>query len=153
MKIADVTSLPVVDGRMVYAVAFQGRVAGVDRVSGRVLWNRDISSYTGMGAEDGRVFVTQSSGAVYALDYNGGKSYWRQGGLLNRQLSAPLPMGSYIAVGDLEGYLHFLSREDGAFAARIQTEGSAIMAQLLDLGNSTVLAQTRGGGLYAIAVK
>lgn len=152
-RIADITSLPVVDGRMVYAVAFQGRVAGVERVSGRVLWNRDISSYTGMGAEDGRVYVTHSGGAVYGLDYNSGKSYWRQGGLLNRQLSAPLPLGSYLAVGDLEGYVHFLSREDGAFAARIQTEDSAIMAQLLDLGNSTVLAQTRGGGLYAISVK
>lgn len=152
-RIADVTSMPVVDGRMVYAVAFQGRVAAVDRTNGRVLWNRDISSYNGMSADVGRAYVSHSGGAVYALDSSSGKSYWRQGGLLNRQLSAPLPMGSYIAVGDLEGYLHFLSREDGAFAARIQTEGSAIMAQLLDLGNSTVLAQTRGGGLYAVDIK
>lgn len=152
-RIADITSLPVVDGRLVYAVAYQGRVAAIDRMSGRVLWNRDISSYTGMSAEDGRVFVTHSGGAVYAVDYSGGKSYWRQGGLLNRQLSAPLPMGSYVAVGDLEGYVHFLAREDGAFAARIQTEGSPIMAQLLDLGNSTLLAQTRAGGLYAVSVK
>lgn len=152
-RIADITSLPVVDGRMVYAVAFQGRVAGVDRMSGRVLWNRDISSYTGLGAGNGRVYVAHSGGAVYALDYNGGKTYWRQGGLLNRQLSAPLSMGSYLTVGDLEGYLHFLAREDGAFVARVQTEGSAIMPQLLDLGDSTVLAQTRGGSLYAVSVK
>ncbi len=152
-RIADITSLPVVDGRMIYAVAFQGKVAGVDRASGRVLWNRDISSYTGMGAENGRVFVTQSSGSIYALDYNGGKTYWRQGGLLNRQSSAPLPMRSYVAVGDLEGYVHFMSREDGAFAARIKTDSSAIMAQLQDIGNSTLLAQTRSGGLYAISVK
>lgn len=152
-RIADITSLPVVDGRLVYAVAYQGRVAAVDRMSGRVMWNRDISSYNGMSAEDGRVFVTHSGGAVYAVDYSGGKSYWRQGGLLNRQLSAPLPMGSFVAVGDLEGYVHFLSREDGAFAARIQTEGSAIMAQPVALGDGIVLAQTRGGGLYAVSIK
>lgn len=152
-RIADLTSLPIVDGRMIYAVAFQGRVAGIDRMSGRVLWSRDISSYTGMGAENGRVYVAHSGGAVYALDYNSGKSYWRQGGLLNRQISAPVPLGSYVAVGDLEGYVHFLEREDGSFAGRIQTENSPIMAQPVDLGNSTVLMQTRSGGLYAVSAK
>jgi len=152
-RIADITSVPVVDGRMVYAVAYQGRVAAVDRMSGRVLWNRDISSYNGMSAEDGRVFVTHSGGAVYAVDYSAGKSYWRQGGLLNRRLSAPLPMGPFVAVGDVHGYVHFLARDDGAFVARIETEDSPIMAQLLDLGDATLLAQTAGGGLFAISVK
>jgi outer membrane protein assembly factor BamB len=152
-RIADITSLPVVDGRTVYAVAFQGRVAAIDRTNGRQLWNRDISSYTGLSAEGGRVFVTHSGGAVYALDDGAGKSFWRQGGLLNRRLSAPLPMGAMVAVGDLEGVVHFLKQEDGALAARIQTESSPAMAQLVDLGNSSLLVQTRGGGLYAISLK
>lgn len=152
-RIADITSLPVVDGRIVYAVAFQGRVAAVDRTNGRVLWNRDISSYTGLGAEDGKVFVTHSGGAVYALDNVSGKSFWRQGGLLNRLLSAPLPVGGWVAVGDLEGYVHFLSREDGAFSARIQTDKTPVMAQPVSLGGSSLMVQTRGGGLYAIALK
>ena len=149
-RIADITSLPVVDGDLVYAVAFQGRVAAVERSS---LWGRDISSYTGLNAKEGRVFVSHSGGAVYALDGASGKSYWRQGGLLNRMLSAPLPIGSAVAVGDVEGYVHFLSAEDGAFMARLQTEGSPVMAQLVAMGNSTLLAQTRGGGLYAIVLK
>lgn len=152
-RIADITSLPVVDGRMVYAVAFQGRVAAVDRTNGRILWTRDISSYTGMDAQSERVYVTHSGGAVYALDYSSGKSYWRQGGLLNRQLSAPLAMGEYVAVGDVEGYVHFLAKEDGAFAARIQIEDSPVMAQMVNTGNSTLLAQTRDGGLYAISTQ
>jgi outer membrane protein assembly factor BamB len=150
-RIADITSLPVVDGKMVYAVAFQGRVAGVDRSNGRILWTRDISSYTGMDAQGERVYVTHSGGALYALDYSSGKSYWRQGGLLNRQLSAPLAMGDYVIVGDVEGYVHFLAKEDGAFAARIQIEDSPVMAQPVKLENSILLAQTRDGGLYAIS--
>lgn len=152
-RIADVTSLPAVDGRMVYAVAFQGRVAAVDRVSGRVLWNREISSYTGLAAQDGRVYVTHSGGAVYALADDNGKSYWRQGGLLNRLVSAPAALGSYVAVADLEGYLHFLTRDEGAFADRVQAGEGAAMPQLVDLGNSTVLVQTRGGSLAAVSVK
>lgn len=152
-RIADITSQPVVDGRMVYAVAFQGRVAGVDRTNGRVLWTRDISSYTGLGAEDARVYVSHAGGALYALDYNSGKSYWRQGSLLNRLLSAPMPIGDYVAVGDVGGYVHFLASEDGAFAARIRTEDSPVMAHLVDMGNSSLLAQTRDGGVYAIAIQ
>lgn len=152
-RIADITSLPVVEGRYVYAVAFQGRVAAVDRTNGRVLWNRDISSYTGMGVDASRAFIAHSGGAVYGIDSGSGKSYWRQGGLLNRQLSAPLPVGDYVAVGDIEGYMHFLSRDDGAFAARVQADKSQVMPQLVQVDESTLIAQTRNGGLYAISVK
>jgi len=46
--------------------------------------------------------------------------------LANRQLSVPLAAGSAIAVGDLEGYVHFLARDSGAFVARFATGGGAI---------------------------
>jgi outer membrane protein assembly factor BamB len=152
-RIADITSLPVVDGRLVYAVAYQGRIAAVDRVSGRVVWNRDISSLTGLNAEDTRIFVSHAIGSVYALDYTNGKTYWRQAALKNRQLTAPMPMGSMVAVGDLEGYVHFLSREDGAVTSRIKTGSDAVMPQLALVNSNTVLAQTRDGGIYAIQIK
>lgn len=152
-RIADITSLPVVDGSLVYAVAYQGKIAGIDRATGHIAWSRDISSYTGMSSEDARVFVSHAGGAVYALEYSSGKTFWRQGELGNRHLSAPLPLGSLVAVGDVEGYVHFLNREDGAFAARIRTEESPIMPQMLQLKSDSLLAQTRGGGLYAISIK
>ena len=152
-RIADITSLPVVDGSLVYAVAYQGKIAAVDRATGRAAWNRDISSYTGINSEDARVYVSHAGGAVYALEYSSGKTFWRQGGLINRRLSAPLPMGDIVAVGDVQGYVHFLGREDGAFAARIKTDDSPVMAQMTELGTNGLLAQTRNGGLYAISLK
>ena len=152
-RIADITSLPVVDGPLVYAVAYQGKIAAVDRTNGRVIWNRDISSLTGLGLEDGRIFVSHAAGSVYSLDYTTGKTFWRQAVLKNRQLTAPLPMGSLVAVGDLEGYVHFLSRDDGAVASRVKTSSSAVMSNLTQINSSTVLAQTRDGGIYAIQIK
>ncbi len=152
-RIADITSMPVVDGSLVYAVAYQGKIAGVDRVTGRMAWSRDISSYTGLNAEDAKVFVAHANSAIYALDYISGKTFWRQGDLKQRRVTAPLPMGSLIAVGDLEGYVHFLNREDGTFAARLQTEDAAIMPQMLVVGSSTLIAQTRKGGIFAISIK
>lgn len=152
-RIADITSLPLVDGPLVYAIAYQGKLAAVDRATGRVTWSRDISSYTGINAEDGRIYVSHAGGAVYALEYTNGKTFWRQGALTNRHLSAPLPMGGVIAVGDIQGYVHFLEREDGVFAARIRTEDSPIMSQLTELGTNGLLVQTRNGGIYAISLK
>lgn len=152
-RIADITSIPVVDGSLVYAVAYQGKVAGVDRASGRVVWSRDISSYTGLNAEEAKVYVTHANSAIYALDYTTGKTFWRQADLKQRRISAPLPMGNLIALGDVEGYVHFLNREDGTFAARLQTEDAAIMPQMLAVGSSTLIAQTRKGGIFAISIK
>lgn len=152
-RIADITSMPVVDGSLVYAVAYQGKIAAVDRTSGRLVWSRDISSYTGLNAEDAKVYVTHANSAIYAIDFTTGKTFWRQGNLKQRRISAPLPMGNLIALGDVEGYVHFLNREDGSFAARLQLENSPIMPQMLAVGSSTIIAQTRKGGIYAISIK
>ena len=152
-RIADITSQPFVDGPLVYAVAYQGKVAAVDRASGRIAWSRDISSYTGLNAEDARIFVSHANSAIYALDYTSGKTYWRQGDLRQRRVTAPLPMGNLIAVGDVEGYIHLLNREDGAFAGRLQLENSPVMPQMVALGATTVIAQNRKGGIYAVSIK
>lgn len=152
-RIADITSQPFVDGPLVYAVAYQGKVAAVDRASGRIAWSRDISSYTGLNAEDARIFVSHANSAIYALDYTSGKTYWRQGDLRQRRVTAPLPMGNLIAVGDVEGYIHLLNREDGAFAGRLQLENSPVMSQMVALGATTVIAQNRKGGIYAVSIK
>jgi len=152
-RIADITSLPVVDGPLVYAVAYQGRIAAVDRTNGRVIWNRDISSLSGLTSDDARIFVSHAAGSVYALDYTTGKTFWRQGALKNRQLTAPLAMGALIAVGDIEGNVHFLSREDGAFGARVKTGADQILPQMTLINSNTLLAQARNGGVYALQIK
>ena len=152
-RIADITSLPVVNGAYVYAVAYQGKIAAVDRATGKVAWNRDISSYAGLSAQDEKIFVSHTLGAVYSLDNTSGKTFWRQGALSNRRLTAPLPMGNVIAVGDLEGYVHFLTLDEGNFAARIKLDDNAVMSLAPGTNSTQLIAETRDGGLYAISVK
>ena len=152
-RIADITSLPFVDGPLVYAVAYQGKIAAVDRTNGKVVWNRDISSYAGLTAEDAKIFVSHTLGSLYSLDYTTGKTFWRQGALANRRLTTPLSMGSLIAIGDLDGYIHFLSRDDGNFSARIKIDDNAVMSLTPGFNTSQLIAETRGGGIYAVSVK
>jgi outer membrane protein assembly factor BamB len=152
-RVADITSLPLLDGGRVCAAAYQGRVACFDAARGTPVWARDVSSGAGLGVDDRYLYVTDDKNAVLALDKATGASIWRQDRLARRNVTGPLAIGRYVAVGDLEGYVHLLSRDDGSFAARLATDGSAIMAPPVALDMSTFLVQTRNGGVYAIAIQ
>ncbi|MCL2344742.1 MAG: outer membrane protein assembly factor BamB [Desulfobulbus sp.] len=149
-RVADVVAPPVADGRQVCAVAFQGKVACFDMGQGGALaWSRDISSATGLALDGRYLFVADDKGTVYALDRQTGSSLWKQDKLVNRGLSGPAVGRGLVAVGDAEGYVHFLSREDGALAARLQVDSTPVRAAILPLG-SGFLVQTIGGSVNAI---
>ena len=152
-RVADITSPPVIDNRQVCAAAFQGRIACFDVIKGTPIWARDISSVSGLVMDDRSVYVADDRSAIVAFEKNAGASLWKQDKLYGRQVSAPALTGRYIAVGDYQGQVHFLSREDGSFAARIATDGTAIIAQPLTLDGGGVLVQTRGGGVFAITIQ
>jgi outer membrane protein assembly factor BamB len=151
-RVTDVSGLPVMDERLICATAYQGRTACFDIASGNLVWARDISSAAGLAMDERNVYISDVRGAVHALDKRTGASMWKQDKLFARQVTAPLALGRYIAVADLQGYVHMLSREDGSFAARVATDGSQIGAPPVVL-NQGFLVQTRNGGLYALAVQ
>jgi outer membrane protein assembly factor BamB len=130
-------------------VAFQGRVACFDLNNGNLLWARDISSSIGLAMDSRFLFVTDDKGAVHAFDLGSGSSVWKQDALFMRHVSAPLPRRGLVAVADIQGVVHFLNREDGAFAARLNTDGSPVLAPPQALGRN-LLVQTGKGALYAI---
>lgn len=152
-RVADVTSVPIVDDRQACAVAFQGRVACFDVSSGASIWARDLSSTAGMTADGRNLYVTDDRNAIVAFDKSNGANLWRQDKLFGRNVSAPLVFGRHIVVGDFQGYLHFMSREDGSFTARLATDGSAIIAPPVALDLTSFVVQTRNGGVFAITVQ
>jgi outer membrane protein assembly factor BamB len=151
-RIADVVGLPAVTEREVCAAAYQGRVGCFDLANANPLWSRELSSSTSVTLDAGLVLVSDEKGSVHALDRSAGTSLWKQDKLSLRRLSAPLALGREIAVGDVEGYVHLLARDTGAFVARVETDGSPVSADLLRL-DAGFLAQTRDGGLYAFTVE
>jgi outer membrane protein assembly factor BamB len=150
-RVTDVVGMPWIGDREACAVAYQGRAACFDLTKGQQLWARPISSASGLGVDARYVFVSEDRGAVSAMDRTSGNSLWRQDRLTNRVLTAPLPLGNAIAVGDLEGNVHLLARESGAFVARVTTDGSTIAAPPVPLGDG-FLIQTTKGGLFAFAL-
>jgi outer membrane protein assembly factor BamB len=151
-RISDITSLPVEDDEQVCAVAFQGSVACFDLAQGNPLWSREISSDKGLALTSKYLFVTDANGVVSALDKSSGSSLWKNDQLSLRRTSTPCVLGSYVAVGDYEGYVHLLSRDDGGFAARFKTDSGSILATPVELDGG-LLVQTSKGGLYALGVR
>lgn len=152
-RVADITSIPVVDDRQACAVAFQGRVACFDAQSGTSIWARDVSSIAGMATDGRNLYITDDQNAVVALDRASGASLWKQDRLFGRGVSGPLALGRYVVVGDFEGYVHFLSREDGSFTARIATDGSPVISPPVALDMTSLVVQTRNGGVFAISAQ
>jgi outer membrane protein assembly factor BamB len=151
-RVSDVSSLPVTDGRQVCAAAYQGRVACFGTVKGELIWARDFSSVSGLSMDARNIYVSDEKSAIVAFDRNNGASLWKQDKLYGRNVTAPALVGKFLAVGDLQGYVHFLSREDGSFVARIATDGSPVIAQPVQLDDN-IIVQTLKGGVFAIAVQ
>lgn len=149
-RVADVVAPPVVDGTQICAVAFQGRVACFDMGQGGALvWSREMSSASGLALDGRYLFVTDDKGAVHALDRLSGSSLWKQDKLLNRRVSGPTVRRGLVAVADGEGYVHFLSREDGSFVGRQKTDGTPVRSPVQVLG-ANFLVQTAGGDVSVI---
>jgi outer membrane protein assembly factor BamB len=151
-RIADVTSLPVVEDRQACAVAYQGRVACFDILRGNLNWSRDLSSLAGMTLDARYLYVTDDKGAVHALDKATGASVWKQDKLALRRPGGPQLVGDYVGVVDVEGFLHVLDRNDGSIVGRIATDGTAPTAQPLAVAGNAVW-QSSGGTLYSVAVR
>lgn len=150
-RISDITSTPVVDDDQVCAVAFQGRAACFELKQGSLLWSRELSSDKGMALQGKYLYVSDANGVVSALDKSTGSSLWKNDQLSLRSASVPFILDKHVVVGDFEGYLHAMGREDGSMAARIRADSSAILSAPVELDGG-MLVQTSGGGLYSVEI-
>ena len=135
-----------------YAVSHERAVAAFDIATGRALWRRDIESRTGLAADGDLLYVAGTDGTVQALDRLSGASVWTEGSLAGRDPAWPAVHGAFVAVGDSEGYVHWLRREDGRPAARTRSGGGRIAGPPVNHAG-TLIAYRADGELSAYAVR
>ncbi len=151
-RMVDIDSDPIVVNDTVYAVTFQGRIAAIDIDSGRIQWQRDMSSHAGLGAGSKALYVTDESSHIWALDRFNSASLWRQQRLQHRMLTAPIQFGNRVVSGDFEGYLHWMRETDGQFVARTRVGRSPIDAPPIRY-QQLLLVYDRSGTLTALRAK
>ena len=133
-RVVDIDGGLLLVDNVLYVASYQGRAAALDVGTGRVLWQREASSYVGVAEGTGSVFISQASGTVESLDSRGSSSLWSNDALARRQLSAPAVLSSNVVVGDLEGYVHLLSQVDGRFVGREKVDGDGVRVRPLVVG-------------------
>lgn len=150
-RMADVDGPALLDNTTLYATSYKNHTVAIDGPSGQLMWDRENGGPRGLGLSNSAVVVTDPTGKVWGLDKNTGSSLWQQDGLAYRNTSAPAVQGDYAVVGDLEGVLHWLRLNDGAFAARTSV-GGAITGQPA-VAEDILVVQTVDGQLAAFALQ
>ncbi len=151
-RVVDIDGGLLLSGETLYVASFQGRVAALDLQSGRILWQRDASTSSGVAMGYGSVYLSQADGSVIGIDERSTTVLWTNDELARRQLSAPTVFSSYVAVGDKEGYLHFLSQVDGRFVARTRIDSNGVRARPVVEGD-WLYAYGNGGKLVALTIR
>ncbi|GEA11819.1 outer membrane protein assembly factor BamB [Alteromonas sp. KUL49] len=153
-RIVDIDTTPVLFGGTIYTVAYNGTLAAIELRSGRIVWKREYGAYRNLSVEGNRIYVVDNNSHVYALDRRNGVELWSQNGLKGRSLTAAEPDGDNIVVGDNWGFLHWISKENGAIVSRLSLGGddedeSVYVAPLSVNGN--IIAVTRDGVIASIS--
>ncbi|MBA3660287.1 MAG: outer membrane protein assembly factor BamB [Gammaproteobacteria bacterium] len=147
-RMVDINADPVMYHDDLYAATYQGKIAMLNWLSGTPQWTRDISSYTGMVADRDAVYISDAQSHLWSFNAQTGATHWQQGKLLARGITAPAALRNYLIVGDHEGYIHWLSKDDGRFVARTTLGGPIYTAPLVD-ENEIVYVWTAQGQLTA----
>ncbi|NVL29834.1 outer membrane protein assembly factor BamB, partial [Pseudomonas syringae pv. actinidiae] len=115
-------------------------------------WQRDASSYSGVAQGFWQCLRNPGFRHVEGIDERSSSALWSNESLARRQLGAPEVYSSYVAVGDMEGYLHLLSQVDGRFVGRERIDSDGLRARPLVVGDM-IYVYGNSGKLEALSIK
>ncbi len=122
-RMIDIDADPVIDGENLFVVAYQGRIANIHIPTGQLVWTRDFSAYRGIEVDSQKLYISDTDGYVWALDKKSGATIWKQDKLIRRALTRPVLYKDTVVVGDFNGFVHWLDREDGHLKGRFRQGG------------------------------
>ena len=151
-RLNDVTAKPSIEGDLLCAVSYQGRIGCAQVRTGNLLWFKDFSSYTGTAQSTDMVFSANEKSYITAFASKDGTQVWENTKLTFRDVGEPLAVGKVLLMGDTEGYVHAFSQANGEYLARFRHDSSPITAAPIAVGG-LILIQSQGGKLAAYSPK
>lgn len=150
-RLIDVVGVPALDERMLCAAAYQGGVTCVNNQNGEILWSQKLDAVAGPVIGPRLVYAVSQSGEVVAYQKATGEVVWQNRKMLYRGLSAPVIVPGAVAVGDAQGYVHFLSAADGEEIARVRLSGALVSAP--EPYGAGAIFQTEKGDVAYVAAR
>ncbi len=131
-------------GQTVCVRSFQTAVACVDTTRGQTMWSRPSQGHQGLDGDETRVFGVESDSKLRAWNRQDGQLAWAEDQYRFRELTAPRVWGPVVALGDAEGLVHLLGREQGRPLQRLTTDGTPIVLQPVVAGRILVTVNRSG---------
>lgn len=141
-RMSDVDGTPIVDKNQLFAVSYSGQLLGIDLASRQVMFVNELASLKSLAVNNQQVVATSLDGKVAAYDRNSGATLWESEELAYRNLTNPVMIGNYIAVGDLDGVVHLFDPASGKIVSRVQTKGAL---SSLQVQGSRLMTQSTSG--------
>ncbi|MEZ5581540.1 MAG: outer membrane protein assembly factor BamB [Candidatus Competibacteraceae bacterium] len=150
-RLVDIDTEPRIVGEVLFVTAYQGNITAINVRNGNTLWARDFSSHAGLDADSNGVYIVDEEDTVWSIDRFNGNALWRQPELKGRRLSAPVVSEDYVIVGDFEGYLHWLRKDDGKIVGRVRADNEGVTTSPVQRGE-TLYVLGAGGDLSAYRI-
>lgn len=146
-RLGDLVGGVAKNGSVFCARSYQNAVSCI-QVGSHVLWSKKSDGDTGVAADDRYVYAVEADGRIVALDQMDGHVIWTNDQFKWRTLTAPLVLGARtLVIGDSEGNVHFLSRQDGKVIGRLFTDRSGIASTPVAIGDVLIIV-TKSGSVY-----
>ena len=154
--LSDIDAEPVIDNDRVYAVGLGGRTVALDLLSGRRLWEQNISGISTPWIAGEWMFVVTDDARVMALARDSGRVRWvtqlprwrnpkRSSGAIS--WVGPVLAGDRLVVVNSEGQVNFLSPADGSVGQTM--EGKTAFTLPPVVANNTLYLLDDAGTLTA----
>lgn len=143
-RIVDIDADPLLLSNELYAVSAGGQLASLATTSGRVRWKHPIASENALAHDTSNVYVTDRDSVVSAINLLSGGERWQSDALEYRKLTGPALYEGDLVVGDFEGYVHWLSADDGSVIARGYAFDEPIRSQPLVVGDRIIVVGAYG---------
>lgn len=150
-RMIDVDGTPIIEGDLLFAASYQGRIKALRVGDGTAVWEREMSSYQSLGAGLGLIYAVGKEDQVLALDQRSGDTMWTNPSFKFRRLSGPGVIGSYIAIGDAAGYLHVLAQSDGRIVGRREIDSDGLQSDFV-VADGVLYGYSDGGELFAATI-
>lgn len=143
-RIVDIDAEPLIVDNELYAISAGGQLASLATTSGRVRWRHPVASENALTHDERNVYATDRDSVLWAINLLSGGENWQSDVLKYRKVSGPAMYEGDLVVGDYDGYVHWLSADDGSVIARGRPFKQAIRTQPLVVGNRVIVVGAYG---------
>ena len=141
-RMSDVDGMPIINNNQLFAISYSGQLIGIDLASRQVMFVNELASLKSLAVNAQQIVATSLDGKVVAYDRTNGQVMWESEALAYRELTNPVMIGNYIAVGDLEGVVHLFDPATGDIVSRVETKGALTSLQVQ---GSRLMTQSTSG--------